>query len=827
MPTGFLQDLRTGARLLARSPGFTLIAVLSLAIGIGANTATFSFADGLLLRPLPVPSANEVVTVGSINVATGGTDLLRVSYPDYVALRDATSSFAGGLVAFEDAGVQFAASSDAMPEIRTATIVSGNFFGVMGVQPALGRAFGPAEDVVPGQDAVAVLSHRFWQRVLGGDSAVVGRRVRINGVDFTVIGVAPESFPGLDLFVRPDLYVPMMMWPALVGAEQRSPLEQRDRRVLELKGRLLDGVTPEQARAEVGAVGARLAADHPATNRGFEMRLRTELENRLLEYESLIPALGMLVVLGAVVLVVACVNVAGLLTSRAPARASEIAVRLTIGAGRARIVRQLLTESALLASGGAVAGAAVGYLGMLLWRQIPIEDELSIELMFELDQRVLLVNLAVAVASVFLFGLTPAMRASRGNLTDVLRTAGSGISARRGWGRGALVTVQVALSVVFISVTAFIYQGFLEIAAVGPGVRTEGVLTMSFNTELAQYGPNQAQQFYEQLAERARGVAGVETVSLASFIPMSGLPVGQTPISPEGFEFPAGTESEAVLTSHVDSHFFALMEVPVTDGRTFTAADTAQAPRVAVVNQALAERFWPGESPVGRRFRANGAEGSWIEVVGVVPTGRYFTITDPPLGFMYLAYAQAPQSQMSLVTRSRGDPLALVEPLRAAVRELDPDLAVAAVRTMESLYQDSAVRSFMVFISAVAAMGVMSVTLAFAGIYGLVASNVSQRTREIGLRMAVGADRGRVLKLVMSQGFRVTLIGLGLGLLLTIGADQAMRAAFPGGNGAAAGRDLIEYARVLVAMLLVTGLAAYLPARRAARIEPTRALRDQ
>lgn len=822
---GVLQDLRMGARQLARSPGFTLVAVLSLGIGIGANTATFSFADGMVLRPLPVRDPSEVITVGSINPATGGTDEIRASYPDYLDVRDASASFAGGLTAFEDIGVQFAVSRDATPEIRTATLVSGNFFGVMGVQPALGRVFGPAEDEIPGRDAVVVVSHRFWQRALAADPGVVGRRVRMNGIDFTVIGVAPASFVGLDLFVRPDVYVPLMMLPPLVAAEQPSPLEQRDRRLLELKGRLAEGVTPEQAGADVARIGAALAQEYPATNRGYELRVRTEMENRLIEYGSLVPTLGMLSVLGAVILIVACVNVAGLLTSRAPVRAGEIAVRLSIGAGRMRIVRQLLTESALLALGGAVVGAVVGYLGMLLWRQIPLPDELPLEVIFEMDRRVLLVNLAIAMASVFVFGLTPALRASRESLASVLRTAGSRPTGRTGWGRGALVAIQVALSLAFISVTAFIYASFLDLVAVGPGVRTEGVLTMSFNTELARYAPSEAQRFYERLAERAREVPGVEAASLASFVPFSGFGIGGPAIAPEGHEFPAGIESETVSTSYVGADFFGLMGVPVTDGRAFAATDTAEAPRVAVVNQFLADRFWPGRSPVGQRFRVNGAAGPWVEIVGVVPTGRYFTIMDPPLGFMYLPYAQAPQSQMMLVTRSSGDPLTLAEPLRAVVRELDPDLAVASVRTMESLYRDSAVRSLMLFLYAIAAMGVMSVTLVFAGIYALVASNVSQRTREIGLRMAVGADRRRVLRLVLGQAFRVTLVGLGLGLLLTIGVDQVMRAAFPGGNDG--GRELIEYVRVIVAMLLVTGLAAYLPARRAARIAPTDALRHE
>ena len=289
--------------------------------------------------------------------------------------------------------------------------------------------------------------------------------------------------------------------------------------------------------------------------------------------------------------------------------------------------------------------------------------------------------IAVAMASVFVFGLTPALRASRASLTSVLRAAGSGVAARTGWGRGALVTVQVALSVVFIAVTAFIYSSFLEIAAVGPGVRTDGVLTMSFNTELSRYGPEEAERFYEQLADRARGVAGVERVSLASFVPFSGFPVARAPIAPEGYEFAPGIESEAVLTSYVDTGYFELMDVPLLEGRSFSATDTAEAPRVAVVNRAFAERFWPGESPLGRRFRAGGAESAWVEIVGVVPTLPNFTITDPPLGFVYIPYEQAPQTRMALVARTNGDALSLAEPLRAVVRELDPELAVASVRT--------------------------------------------------------------------------------------------------------------------------------------------------
>jgi predicted permease len=827
MASGVIQDLRSGARLLARSPSFTLIAVASLAVGIGANTATFSFADGLLLRPLPVPDPSEVISVGSINVARGGDNVMLASYPDYVDLRDSTDSFDGGLAAFENLAVQLSTGGDATPEIRTATLVSGNFFGIMGVQLPLGRGFHLEEDQVPGRDAVAVLSHRFWQRALAGDRGVLGRRLRLNDIDFTIVGVTPEPFTGPELFVQPDLYVPLMMWPALVGNDEPSPLEQRDRRVLDVKGRLRDGATAEQAGADVGRVGAALALEHPETNRGYEARVRTELENRFEEGEFFTSAIGMLLVLGAVVLVVACVNVAGLLASRAPARAGEIAVRLSIGAGRWRIVRQLLTESALLAIAGGVAGTGIGYLGILLWRQIPIQDDISVQLLFQLDRRVLLVNLAIATASVFLFGLTPALRASRASLTGVLRTTG-GLAARRAWGRGVLVAVQVALSVVLLAITAFIYASFLRQLAVGPWIRTDGILAMNLNTELARYGSEEAQRFYERLVDRARATPGIEAVSLASFVPMSGLAagVGQTSIAPEGHVFPAGIDSEAILTSYVDENFFGFLQIPVTQGRAFEATDGAAAPLVAIVNQELADRFWPNLSPVGQRFRANGTEGPWVEIVGVVPTGRHFTIAEAPQAFLYLPYAQAPQHRMTLLVRSPADALTLVEPLRALVRELDPNLAIASIRTMDSLYYDAAIRNFLVFMYAVAAMGVMSLTLAFAGLYGLVASYVSQRWREIGLRMAIGANQARVLRMVLGQGLRATLIGLILGLSLTWGAQMGLRAAFAGGNPSD-GRSLVEYLLVTAAMLAVTGLAAYLPARRAARMDPTNALRHE
>lgn len=820
----FIHDVRHGARVLAKSPTFTLIAIVSLALGIGANTATFSFADALLLRPLPIDDPGSLVTLGSRNPASGSaSNALNASYPDFVDLRERAEAF-NAITASLYLPVRFRAGQEETSVVRTGELVTGDFFRVLGVEPELGRAFSPEEDQVPMRDAVAVASYGFWQGPLAADPGIVGRRIDVDGISFTIIGVAPERFTGVDPFVRPDLYMPLMMWPALTSETGVSPLEQRDRRGLSLKGRLGHGVSLEEAKAEVAGIGAALARAWPVTNRGFEMQVRTELEDRIQTSSFVGSTVVMLLTLGVLVLLVACINVAGLLASRSPARAGEIALRLSMGASRGRLVRQLLTENALLALAGGLAGIGVGYLGIRLWSQIIVQSDVAVDLAFQMDDRFLVVSLVVAVASVFLFGLVPALQASRASLTGVLQRAGRGVAGRIAWGRRTLVGGQVSLALVLIAVAVFMYSSFLRQVDAGPGVRVDDVLTMSFNPELSQYTTDDSQRFYETLVDRAEEISGVESASLASFVPMSGLNAGQTPLVPEGYQLPDGIESDSVATSYVDAGFFDVMGVPLAQGRAFATSDTVQTPPVAIVNQHLADRYWPGTNPVGRRFRMAGdADGSWVEIVGVVPNGRYFSISEPPTPFLYLLYSQHPQRRMTLIARSTGDPAALAAPLRSIVRELDVEMAVTATRTMASLYYDTAIRNFLVIMRAIAAMGIIGVTLAFVGLYGLVASDVNRRTREIGIRMAVGANRNAVLRMVLGRGLRPAVIGLAIGLVLMIGVSKAMVAAFPGGGGS--DRGLAVWFWVTGAVLAVTALAAYLPARRAARVGPSQALR--
>ena len=830
--TGFLDsligDIVHGIRVLTKSPAYTLIAVTSLALGIGANGATFSFADALLLRPLPVEAPGDVIVVGSRNTATGSSSTaLRTSYPEFLDLRERADSFAG-MVAFLAQPIQFRSASQELSQVGTGTLVTGDYFQVLGVEPTFGRAFLPEEYAVPDRDRVAVVSYRFWQTQLAADRDVLGSHIDINGIDFTIVGVAPERFTSADPFVRPDIYMPLMMWPALIGngaaGDSVSPLEQRERRSLLVKARLRDGVTFDEAAAQVASIGATLAEDHPETSRGYEMYARTEIEDRIATSSIVGTTVFLMLILGILVLLVACTNVAGLQASRAPARAGEISLRLSLGASRARIVRQLFTENAILATIGGLAGIGVGYLGVQLWRQVVVNSDVAIDLAFRMDGRFLLVSTAVAVLSVFLFGFAPALQAARTSLIGMVRRSGQGLIGAVGWGRRTLVVAQVALALVLIAVAVFMYTAFLRQVDAGPGVRISDIMTMSFNPTLSHRGVEDSQTFYERLLERTRETPGVESAALASFVPMSGLSVGQTSLVPEGMQLPDGIDSENVVTSFVGAEYFDVMDVPVIQGRAFEATDAPETPRVAIVSELFAERYWPDGDAVGRRFSMAGEGGDeWVQIVGIVPNGRYFAISENPTPFLYLPYLQHPQNNMTLVVHSTSNLETLSGQLRAIVGEFDSDLAVTATRTMENVYFDTAIRNFLVVMRAIFAMGVIGVALAFVGLYGLVASDVSRRTREIGIRMAIGATRGAVLSMVLARGLRPAVVGLGVGLVLMVGVSRLMVAAVPGGGGSE--RGLAVWFWVTGAVLIVTVLAAWLPARRAANVGPSSALR--
>jgi macrolide transport system ATP-binding/permease protein len=819
------QDVRYGCRMLAGSPGFASIAIVSLAIGIGVNCAIFSFADALLLRPLPVARPSEVLTVGSTAaIEAFGANSLVSSYRDYVDIRDRSKSF-DGLAAFTYLTAGVASDPKASPKLKMGMLASGNLFTLMGVAPTFGRAFRPEEDQVPGRDPVVVLGRTMWEQEFGSDPAVLGRSVRINGNEFTVIGVAPTEFSGLDQYVRADFFVPLMMSPRLISDPKTGSLEARDARNLTLKGRLKPGVSQAEAQSELTTIASDLARAYPDTNKNRRFGVRTELQARMAQDPPDATLVAMLSTLALAVLFVACANVAGLLTSRAPVRAREMALRLAIGAGRGRLVRQLVTESLLIAVAGGVLGLGVGYAGMTLFRQIELPTDLPISLSFQMDRRALLFSLIVAVASAVLFGLVPAIQATRTDLTAVMKASDSvAPGRRRRWGRAVLVGGQVAVSVVLLVVAMFMYRGFRQQLANGPGYRTDHLLMMSFDPGLVRYTESQSQRFFEQVAERARAVPGVKTVTMATSVPMSNDSIGTETIVPEGFQFPTGKDNATVLVSRVDEYYFDTMGLTILSGRNFRVDDSFDAPRVAIVNQQFARHYWPNQDPLDKRFQLVDSKRTWVQVVGLAKTSKYLFIAEPPTEFVYFPQRQKKLQRMVMLTQSAGDPSSLVAPLREVVRGLDANLPIYNVRTMEAFYRMRAVSILNVLVSTVAAMGLMGLGLAIVGLYGLVAYAVTRRTREIGIRMAIGAGRAIVLRMVLRQGIVLALAGLIVGLVASIGAGELLRASFPTGDNQ---RDIVALLLVTPIVLAVTFLAAYIPARQASRVNPIHALRHE
>ncbi len=813
------QDLVHGRRMLAKNPGFTLVAVLSIAIGIGANSAMFSFADALLLRPLPVARPSEVVAVGMVTSA-GGFSGIVASYRDYIDFRDQSKSF-DGLVAFANTTFGVATKRDALPQMKLGSIVTGNLFRVFGVEPELGRSFRPDEDQAPGRDAVVVLGHDYWEKEFAADPSVLGRKLLIDGIEFTIVGVAPARFTGVEKFVESAFYVPIMMWPRLVSDPKDKPLEARDYRQLAMRGRLRPGVTVSQAQAEIATIGKNLERTYPATNHNQNAVVRTELQARIQQSPPDAKLVAMLITLAIAVLLVACANVAGLLTSRAPTRAREIALRLAIGAGRQRLIRQLLTESLLIAVAGGLLGLLVGYGGVLFLRQIKVPGDLPIKIGIELDQRVLLYSLALAVASAVLFGLVPAIQTTRTSLVAALRSATADAPGpRRLWGRNFLVAAQVAVALVLLTVTTFMYRGFQQEIGKGPGFRTSHLLMMSFDPRLVHYTEAQSQQFYHQLVERARAVTGVKSAALTFSIPMGNDGLDGATIVPEGYQFPKGKDDVSVIANEVGEGYFDTQGIPILQGRAFLPSDTDRSPRVAVVNEEVAKHYWPGQDAIGKRFRLDDGNKPWVEIVGVAKTIKYLWIGEAPMEFVYFPQTQRTRPRMVLMAESFGDPASLAAPLREAVHALDANQPIYNVRTYDEFYHYRAVSTSNLIIEVVGAMGVMGMLLAMVGLYGLVAYAAGRRTREIGIRMAIGAPRNSVLRMVMRQAFILALCGLSAGLVASYGAEQVLHAIFNGSR-----TDFVTYFLVVPGLLAVTLLAGYIPARRASRVDPMRALR--
>ncbi len=543
-----LRNLRYASRMLRKNLAFTLVAVCSLAIGIGANSAIFSIADGLLLRPVPVAKSSDVLNVVSSSPTVRASN---VSYRDYIDIRDRNRSF-DGLIAYSLTPLGLSQRPGVPAQLKYGFFVSGNFFRVLGVEPSLGRGFRPDEDKVPGRDAVAVLSHDLWASEFGADASVIGRKIRLNGTEFTIVGVAPEKFTGMDQYVRPALYVPIAMSPRLGD----NVLERRELRWLNVKGRIKPGVTVAQAQADVASIAHALEQTYPSTNHNQTARVIPELQLRIEQDPPDAQIIAMLVVLAACVLLVACANVAGLLLSRSRARAREIAVRLAIGARRGSLIQQLLLENLFIALLGGTAGIAIGYAGITFFSQIQIPTDLPISLSVQMDHRVLLFTFLISVGSTVVFGLTPAFRSTRSDLVPALKAADADVAGRqRLWGRNLLVIGQIAVSLVLLTVSALMFRGFEAQIDKGPGYRTDHLLMMSFNPGVIRYNDAQTAQFYKQLLENTRASSGVTSAALTRDIPLSPNQ-NMEPLVPEGHQLARGQEAINVFSSTVSDRYF-------------------------------------------------------------------------------------------------------------------------------------------------------------------------------------------------------------------------------------------------------------------------------
>jgi predicted permease len=615
-----------------------------------------------------------------------------------------------------------------------------------------------------------VLGPDFWKHEFASDPAVQGRTIRLNGADFTVIGVVPETFPGLGIFGHPDFYMPLAMARVFSTDRQKNFFEDRDDRELNVFARLKSGATLQQAQNELAVLAKTFESEYAAVNRNRGAAVRTQFEMRTRDDDVNWKFGVIFAVLALSVLLVACTNVAGLLLSHARARTREIAIRLAIGAGRFRLIRLLLTESLILACLGGLAGIAIAN-GVIQWfrsqQNVIFMTDLPFFIPFRIDNRALLASLALSVLSALLCGLAPALQSSRADLVNGLKSADVDVPGRkRLWGRNLLVTAQVSMSLMLLTAAFLMVRSLQHNLLEGTDFAKDHLFMTTSDPRMVQYNPAQTQQFYKLLAERARQAPGVQSEALTQNVPLGQEGFDGVAFVPDGLQMPRDRENFNSMLDTVDEGYFATMGVPILRGRGFMASDTSDAPRVAVVNEQFAKHYWPGAEAVGKRIHLDTPAGTLVEIVGIAQTIKYQNTGEKPMDFVYMPLAQHPVPRMILMLRASGDPLELVQPLKDVVRTLNPNLPLLHASSYLELYLNQAVKGPRLAEDMTATMGAVGLLLAIAGLYGLVASNVSRRTREIGIRMALGALSSDVLRLVMGKGLVLVGIGTAIGLAM-------------------------------------------------------------
>lgn len=814
-----LQDLRYAVRMMIKSPGLTAVAALTLTLGIGANSAIFSGVSAFVLRPLPVEEPDRLVRP----FETDNPDewFGNFSYPDYVDYREQNDVFEGMLA---HNIVQAALSRDNQNDLVWGELVSGNYFDVLHVSPAMGRGFLPEEDKTPGSHPVVVLGHSLWERRFDRDASIVGRSVTLNGQDYTVVGVAPKEFRGTKFGLGMDFWVPMMMQAQITNGT--NLLDDRGSHWLEVVARLKPGVTEEQAAAALTTISARLAEAYP-NERSANLRVVVLPETRgRFDDASGTVALGSGLAMAVVglILLIACANVANLLLARGMARRREIGIRLALGASRGRLIRQLLTESCLLALVGGGLGLLLAFwITDLMYALIPVLPY-TIVLDFAPDARALAFTLVISLVTGVIFGLAPAWQASNPDVVPVLK--GETVSFKQGSSRfslrNMLVVSQVALSMIVLVCGGLFIQSFQKARLANPGFNPENAIAFSMNPGLLGYTPDQSKEFYRQLIERTRSLPGVETASVANLLPLGDGSNSTGPLIREGEEPPRPGEGIDSLVYLVGPGYFETMQAPIVRGREFSETDRADRPRVAIINETLARRLWPDQDAVGKRMRVGGTNSALIEIVGVARDGRYRSIGERPRFCLYYPAYQRNESGMTLLVRTTGDPEAFVGAVRQEIQHLDARLPIYNVKTLKQHLTWGLWGPRMAATLSLS-FGFVALLLAATGLYSVMAYTVSQRTREIGIRMALGATRSDILKLVASQGMTLAAVGVVIGLIAAFAVTRAIGSLLVGVSST----DPVTYAIITAGLLVVALTASYTPARRATKVDPMVALRHE
>ncbi len=809
----FWQDLRYSLRTLFKRPGFTFVVVTTLALGIGANATIFTWIKAVLLASLPgIDQPEQLVEIWG---ATRNNSGLSSSYVDYLDYRDRNETFSG-LIAHQVLPLNLGRSGK--PERVRGAIVSGNYFDVLGVKALIGRTFLPEEDRTPNTHPVVVIGYGLWERRFGADPNVLGRTITLNEHDFTVIGVAPKDFGSPYAGLALDVWTPVMMKDYV--ARPHFSLTDRGSRWLMVMGRLKLGATVPQAQANIAAIASHLEHEYPQTNEQLGIAVYSVMQSPFSLKQNMRPALAILMAAVAVVLLIACANVANLLLVRAASRRKEIALRLALGGSRARLVRQMLTESFVLASLGAALGLAIAYwtARSLVAFLPPYTNRASFDT--RPDAVVFAFTLGLTVITTLLFGLAPTLHASKQDLVTAMKdnTATVGRGPRRVSLRHALVITQVALSMVALISAGLFVRSLREAYKADPGFDPHGVLLASFDPFLNGYDQIRGREFYRRLVERVRTVPGIESATLARRLPLTDGGIAFANVAIDGYA-PAKDEDMRLNYETVGPQYFQTMRIPFVHGRDFDERDQEGAPGVVIINETMARRYWPGGDALGRRLKLT---KDWLEIVGVAKDVKNRSLNEAPQPFLYLPLFQDYRSNMILVARTAVEPEKMFQPVRAEVAALDPEIPMFDAKTLEEHVGIS------LFLQRMAAtllsiFGLLALSLAAIGLYGVMAYSVSRRTRELGIRVSVGAERRDIFKLILGQGLAMSVVGLFVGLIAALAVTRLTANLLYGVTAT----DPVTFIVIALLLLCVTLLACYFPARRATRVDPMIALRAE